>query len=111
MHLLKDAAFLHFRLKESSENTIYPWNGSIQKQTKLWSFLHFSCDKNSFFHAVLSEKEVSFPENMVFFPWMGDGGRITFPKKYMETGYFLFDMFHASLLKKIKDDPIPQKYA
>ena len=41
-HLRKDAAFLHFRLKESSENMIYPWNGNIQKQTELWSFLHFS---------------------------------------------------------------------
>ena len=59
-HLRKDAAFLHFRLKESSENMIFPWNGNIRKLTKIWSFLpfsqilvrrkfKFSC---SYFHAV-----------------------------------------------------------
>ena len=41
-HLRKDAAFLHFRLKESSANMIFPLNGNIQKQMKIWSFLHFS---------------------------------------------------------------------
>ena len=41
-HLQKDAAFLHFRLKESSENIIFPWNGNIRKLTKIWSFLPFS---------------------------------------------------------------------
>ena len=41
-HLRNDAASLHFPLKESSENMIYPWNGNIRKQTKIWSFLHFS---------------------------------------------------------------------
>ena len=41
-HLRKDAAFLHFRLKESSENMIFPWNGNIRKLTKIWSFLPFS---------------------------------------------------------------------
>ena len=41
-HLRKDAAFLHFRLKESSENMIFPWNGNIRKLTKIWSFLQFS---------------------------------------------------------------------
>ena len=40
-HLRKDAAFLHFCLKESSENMIFPWNGNIQKLTKI-SFLPFS---------------------------------------------------------------------
>ena len=40
-HLRKDAAFLHFRLKESSENMIFPWNGNIRKLTKIWSFLPF----------------------------------------------------------------------
>ena len=35
-HLRKDAAFLHFCLKESLEN-IFPWNGNIWKQTKIWS--------------------------------------------------------------------------
>ena len=37
-----DAAFLHFCLKESSENMIFPWNGNILKLTKKWSFLPFS---------------------------------------------------------------------
>ena len=37
----KDAASLHFRLKKSSENMIFPWNGNIQKLTKKWSFLSF----------------------------------------------------------------------
>ena len=41
-HLRKDAAFLHFRLKKSSENIIFPWNGNIRKLTKIWSFLSFS---------------------------------------------------------------------
>ena len=41
-HLRKDAAFLHFCLKESSENMIFPWNGNIQKLMRMWSFLSFS---------------------------------------------------------------------
>ena len=41
-HLQKDAAFLHFRLKESSENMIFPWNVNIPKLKKIWSFLPFS---------------------------------------------------------------------
>ena len=47
-HLRKDAAFLHFRLKESSENMIFPWNRNIRKLTKIWSFLPFS-QKISFY--------------------------------------------------------------
>ena len=31
-YLQKDAAFLHFRLKESSENVIFPWNVRIRKR-------------------------------------------------------------------------------
>ena len=34
--------FLHFRLKEISENMIFPWNGNIRKLTQIWSFLPFS---------------------------------------------------------------------
>ena len=34
-HLLKDAAFLHFRFKGSSENMIFPSNGNIQKVMKI----------------------------------------------------------------------------
>ena len=41
-HLRKDVAFLHFRLKESSENMIFPRNGNIRKLTKKWYFLSFS---------------------------------------------------------------------
>ena len=55
-HLREDAAFLHFRLKESSEN-IFPWNGNTQKLMKIWSFLSFSqifVRQNYFFHAVMS---------------------------------------------------------
>ena len=54
-HLRKDAGVLHFCLKESLENMIFPWNGNIQKPTKRWSFLSFSqnfLEENSFFHAV-----------------------------------------------------------
>ena len=39
--LVERCYFLNFRLKESSENMIYPWNGNTRKQTNLWSFLHF----------------------------------------------------------------------
>ena len=41
-HLRKDTAFSHFRLKESSENMMFPWNGNIRKLTKKLSFLSFS---------------------------------------------------------------------
>ena len=44
-HLWKDAAFLHFRLKKSSENMIFPWNGNIQKLTKL---LRWYCARDLF---------------------------------------------------------------
>ena len=59
----------------------------------------------------LSGKVVFFTENMVFFPWMENDRGMTFPKKYMETWYFLFDMFHAALQKKKKNQirPYPAK--
>ena len=41
-HLRKDAASLHFCLKESSENMIFPWNRNIRTLMKIWSFLSFS---------------------------------------------------------------------
>ena len=41
-HLRKGATFLHFRLKVSSENMIFPWNGKMRKLIKIWSFLSFS---------------------------------------------------------------------
>ena len=64
-HLRKDAAFLHFRLKESSEN-IFPWNGNIRKLTKKWSFLSFSqifVRQKSFFScsAILSFFTLNMP--------------------------------------------------
>ena len=54
-HLRKDTAFLHFRLKESSENMIFPWNENTRKLTKIWSFLLFSqiFVKQLFFHSVM----------------------------------------------------------
>ena len=52
-HLRKIAAFLHFRLKESSDNVIFPWKGDIQKLTKkmIFSvlFINFCKMKNIFF--------------------------------------------------------------
>ena len=51
-----------------------------------------------------------FPKNMVFFPWMENEIQMTFLKKYTETWYFLFNMFHVPPAKKIKDDLILQKY-
>ena len=54
-HFRKDAAFLHFRLKESSENMIFQWNKRIRKLTKNWSFLSFSqifVRQKKSFHAV-----------------------------------------------------------
>ena len=59
---------------------------------------------------VLLEWCYFFPGNMVFFPWTKNERAVAFLKKYSETWYFLFDMFHASLLKKIKYHPTPQKY-
>ena len=41
-HLQKDAAFLHFCFKKSSENAIFPWNGNIRKLMKIWYFFTFS---------------------------------------------------------------------
>ena len=41
-HLRKDATFLHFRLKKSSENMIFLWNENIKKLAKIWYFLSFS---------------------------------------------------------------------
>ena len=57
----------------------------------------------------LSGKVLFFTENMVFFPWMENGRGMTFTKKYMETWYFLFDMFHAALQKKNQRRPYPAK--
>ena len=70
--------------------------------------------KKDMIFPVPPEKVVFFPENMVFFPWTENERKMTFLKKYTETWYFLFDMFHAPhpvSRKRIMDDPIPQKYA
>ena len=75
-----------------SSNVLKRW--SFQKVT--WSFLYYL--KRWYF----------FPKTW-YFPWTENERRMTFLKKYTETWYFLFDMFHAHLRKKIKDDPIPQK--
>ena len=57
----------------------------------------------------LSRKVVFFPENMVFFPWTENEGGMTFLKKYTETWYFLFDMFHAPLRNKNQRRSYPTK--
>ena len=70
--------------------------------------------KRDMIFPVPPEKVVFFPENMVFFPWTENERKMTFLKKYTETWYFLFDMFpapHPASRKRIKDYPIPQKYA
>ena len=74
---------------------------------KRWSFQKGS--RWGMIFLVLSAKVVFFPENTVVFPRTRE---MTLLKKYTETWYFLFDVFHAPLQKKkkkIKDDPIPQK--
>ena len=43
-----------------------------------------------------------FPENTVFFLPRRKIREMTFLKKYTETWYFLFDIFHVPLLKKLK---------
>ena len=54
---------------------------------------------------------IFFPENMVFFPWTENERGVIFLKKYTETWYFLIDMPPCKKKKKkIKDDPILQKY-
>ena len=40
-HLQKNAAFLHFCLKESSENMIFLWNGNVRNPTKKMIFSVF----------------------------------------------------------------------
>ena len=58
--LEEDAAFLHFCLKENSENMIFPRKGNIRKLMKIWSLLSFSqifVRRNFFFHAVLTLKQ------------------------------------------------------
>ena len=53
----KVAATLHFRLKESWENMIFPWNGNIWK-LKILPFHKFSQDENSVFNRVLLNFEL-----------------------------------------------------
>ena len=62
-----------------------------------WSFLHYL------------ERWYFFPENMVFFPWTENEAGMTFLKKYTETWYFLFDMFHAPLRNKNQRRSYPTK--
>ena len=53
-HLRKDVAFLHFRLKESSENMIFPRNGNIRKTNgnMIFSVVFTNFWRKFFFHAV-----------------------------------------------------------
>ena len=68
-HLPKDAAVLHFYLKESSENMIFLWNWNIQKLTKIWSFMFFSkvfVRWKFFFSCSVPRSAVSSQENTCF---------------------------------------------
>ena len=46
------------------------------------------------------ERWYFFPENMVFSPWTENEGGRTYLKKYIETWYFLLDIFHTVPEKK-----------
>ena len=95
------------------------WSFS-KKYTEIWFFecsekMDFSKrPRRDMIFLVLSGKLVFLPASMAFFPWTENERGMTFLKKYTETWYFLFDMFHtpsATHTKiKIKDNPISQKY-
>ena len=92
------------------------WSFS-NKHTKIWHFLQMFWKDGLFKkdHAgtwsflYYLERCYFFPENMVFFPWTENERGVTFPKKYMERWYFLFDMFHALLRKKYQARSYPAK--
>ena len=66
------------------------WKDGLFKKDRAgtWSFLYYL------------ERWYFFPKNMVFFPWSENERRMTFLKKYTETWYFLFAMFHATPCEK-----------
>ena len=77
-HLREDATFLHFLLKESSENIIFPWKGNIRKLTKIWPFLSFwqifvrrklcfSCSVNTSKKVLKNQNQTFLVEN--YFAW------------------------------------------
>ena len=94
-HLRKDAAFLHFRLKESSENMIFPWNGNIRKETKIWSFLHFSqiFVRRKFFFSC-SESYLVFSNSVILDRHILNISKIKFPKLiiHLRLSYQLTDV-------------------
>ena len=98
--------FLKKKKKKKKYTEIYFlqmfWKDGLFKKDRagIWFFLYFR------------ERWYSSTEKMVFFSRTENKREreTTFLKKYTETWYFLFDMLHASLPKRIKDDPIPQKY-
>ena len=90
-----------------------------EKNTGIWYLIQmfwkddlFKKDWSSkLYFLYYQERWYFFPENMVFSPWTENEGERTYLKKYIETWYFLLDIFHTvPEKKKIKDDPILQKY-
>ena len=65
---------------------------------KRWSFRKGPSQDMIFL--VLAGKVVFFSGKHIFFPCTENERGMTFPGKYTETWYFLFDMFHAPLGRK-----------
>ena len=97
---------------KKKKNKIKKIHGNIFSSNvlKRWSFQ--KGPRRDMIFLVLSGKVVFFHrKNGIFSRTENKREReTTFLKKYTETWYFLFDMLHAPLPKRIKDDPIPQKY-
>ena len=106
----------------SRKYDLTPWQKikyglSQKKYTEIWYFLQmfwkdclFKKDRAgtwSFLHYL--EWWYFFPKNMVFFPWAENERGMNLLKKYAETWYFLFDMFHAPLRKKNQSRSCPVK--
>ena len=99
----------------------YPWTEnerwSFSKKYTFWKKKFKSSEKMVFSKSiapdmiflVLSGKWYFLPENMVFSPWSEIERGMTFLKKYTETWYFLFDMFHAPLRNKNQRRSYPTK--
>ena len=80
-----------------------------KKKKNTRKHIYFKCSKKMVFSKRIAtgydlsctiwKGGIFFLENMVFFPWMENERAATFLKKYTETWYFLFDMFHAPMQK------------
>ena len=73
---------------------------------KIWSFQKGLRRDMKFFY--LLERRYFFSRKHGIFPWTKNERGVIFLKKYTETWHFLIDL--PPCKKKIKDDPIPQKY-